>query len=152
MMEWALPTRVRQRYHEVLKEFSARPEVLSFIRGGSWRGFFRKYPESNLLHKKMLRVSARLAATPPRPDGSKSPDELPQARDLLLRAQCNDAYWHGIFRGIYAPHLPTDPSRNLIRAEAIPDRPTPRALFPPFQLLYYDPHPPHHSLLTPPTP
>src|SRR6266478_6130413 len=52
MMEWALPTRVRQRYHEVLKEFSARPEVLSFIRGGSWRGFFRKYPESNLLHKK----------------------------------------------------------------------------------------------------
>src|SRR6266478_3079261 len=62
MMEWALPTRVRQRYHEVLKEFSARPEVLSFFRGGSWRGFFRKYPESNLLHKKMLRVSARIAA------------------------------------------------------------------------------------------
>src|SRR3989454_3616897 len=83
MMEWALPTRVRQRYHEVLKEFSARPEVLSFIRGGSWRGFFRKYPESNLLHKKMLRVSARIAATPARPDRSKSPDELPQARDLL---------------------------------------------------------------------
>ena len=50
MMEWALPTRVRQRYHEVLKEFSARPEILSFLRGGSWRGFFRKYPESNLLH------------------------------------------------------------------------------------------------------
>src|SRR6266481_1879165 len=64
MMEWALPTRVRQRYHEVLKEFSARPEVLSFIRGGSWRGFFRKYPESNLLHKKMLRVCARSATTP----------------------------------------------------------------------------------------
>ncbi len=30
MMEWVLPTGVRQRYHEVLKEFSARPEVLSF--------------------------------------------------------------------------------------------------------------------------
>ncbi len=105
MMEWALPTRVRQRYHEVLKEFSARPEVLSFFRGGSWRGFFRKYPESNLLHKKMLRVSARIAAAPVRHDGSKATDELLQARDLLLRAQCNDAYWHGIFGGIYAPHL-----------------------------------------------
>src|SRR5216683_357012 len=128
MMEWALPTRVRQRYHEVLKEFSARPEVLSFFRGGSWRGFFRKYPESNLLHKKMLRVSARIAAAPVRHDGSKATDELLQARDLLLRAQCNDAYWHGIFGGIYAPHLRTDPWRNLIRAEAIADRQTPGAL------------------------
>src|SRR2546429_8626477 len=26
MMEWVLPTRVRQRYHTVLQEFAARPE------------------------------------------------------------------------------------------------------------------------------
>jgi 4-alpha-glucanotransferase len=138
MMEWALPTRVRQRYHEVLKEFSPRPEVLCFLRGGSWRGFFRKYPESNLLHKKMLRVSARIAAVPVRHDGSKANDELLQARDLLLRAQCNDAYWHGIFGGIYAPHLRTDPWRNLIRAEAIADRQIPGALVPRVELLDYD--------------
>ncbi len=138
MMEWALPTRVRQRYHEVLKEFTPRPEVLTFLRGGSWRGFFRKYPESNLLHKKMLRVSARIAAAHVRHDGSKSADELLQARDLLLRAQCNDAYWHGIFGGIYAPHLRTDPWRNLIRAEAIADRQTPGALVPRIELLDYD--------------
>jgi alpha-amylase len=138
MMEWALPTRVRQRYHEVLKEFNARPEVLSFLRGGSWRGFFRKYPESNLLHKKMLHVSARIAAAPVRHDGSKAADELLQARDLLLRAQCNDAYWHGIFGGIYAPHLRTDPWRNLIRAEAIADRQTPGALIARVELLDYD--------------
>jgi alpha-amylase len=138
MMEWALPTRVRQRYHEVLKEFGARPEVLCFLRGGSWRGFFRKYPESNLLHKKMLRVSARIAAAPVRHDGSKTNDELLQARDLLLRAQCNDAYWHGIFGGIYAPHLRTDPWRNLIRAEAIADRQIPGALVPRVELLDYD--------------
>ena len=138
MMEWALPTRVRQRYHEVLKEFSPRPEVLCFLRGGSWRGFFRKYPESNLLHKKMLRVSARIASVPARHDGSKANDELLQARDLLLRAQCNDAYWHGIFGGIYAPHLRTDPWRNLIRAEAIADRQIPGALVPRVELLDYD--------------
>ncbi|HYT24468.1 MAG TPA: alpha-amylase/4-alpha-glucanotransferase domain-containing protein [Candidatus Polarisedimenticolia bacterium] len=138
MMEWALPTRVRQRYHEVLKEFGARPEILSFLRGGSWRGFFRKYPESNLLHKKMLRVSARVAAAPVHRDGAKSSGELLQARDLLLRAQCNDAYWHGIFGGIYAPHLRTDPWRNLIRAEAIADRETPGALAPRVELLDYD--------------
>ena len=138
MLEWALPTRVRQRFHEVLKEFSARPEVLSFLRGGSWRGFFRKYPESNLLHKKMLRVSARIAAAPVRHDGSKATEELLQARDLLLRAQCNDVYWHGIFGGIYAPHLRTDPWRNLIRAEAIADRQIPGALVPRVELLDYD--------------
>jgi 4-alpha-glucanotransferase len=138
MMEWALPTRVRQRYHEVLKEFSSRPEVLCFLRGGSWRGFLRKYPESNLLHKKMLRVSARIAAAPARHDGSKANDELLQARDLLLRAQCNDAYWHGIFGGIYAPHLRTDPWRNLIRAEAIADRQIPGALIPRVEFLDYD--------------
>src|SRR6202451_1938947 len=85
MMEWVLPTRVRQRYHAVQKEFSARPEVVSFLRGGSWRGFFRKYAESNLLHKKMLRVSARIAAVPMRHSSSKANDELVHARDLLLR-------------------------------------------------------------------
>jgi alpha-amylase len=138
MLEWALPTGVRQRYHEVLREFSTRPEVLSFLRGGSWRGFFRKYPESNLLHKKMLRVSARIAAAPVRHDGSKSVGELLHARDLLLRSQCNDAYWHGIFGGIYAPHLRTDLWRNLIRAEAIADRQTPGALTARVELMDYD--------------
>src|SRR5712664_972763 len=138
MMEWVLPTRVRQRYHAVLKEFSARPEVLAFLRGGSWRGFFRKYPESNLLHKKMLRVSARIAAAPSRPVGTRAAQDLLKARDLLLRAQCNDAFWHGIFGGIYAPHLRTDPWRNLIRAESLADLHTPGALMARVELLDYD--------------
>src|SRR5207244_10449190 len=84
------------------------------------------------------RVSARIAAAPVRHDGSKAADELLQARDLLMRAQCNDAYWHGIFGGIYAPHLRTDPWRNLIRAEAIADRQTPGALVARVELLDYD--------------
>jgi len=129
---------VGQRFHEVLKEFGSRPEVLSFLRGGTWRGFFRKYPESNLLHKKMLRVSARIAAAPVRHDGSKSSAELALAHDLLLRAQCNDVYWHGIFGGIYAPHLRTEPWRSLIRAEAIADRQIPGALVARVELLDYD--------------
>jgi 4-alpha-glucanotransferase len=125
MMEWVLPTNVRLRYQALLKEFGSRPEVISFLRGGPWRAFFRKYPESNLLNKKMLRVSARVAAAPARRAGSPAADELLEARDCLLRAQCNDAYWHGVFGGLYAPHLRTDLWRNLIRAEAIADRNTP---------------------------
>src|SRR6266581_930762 len=150
MMEWVLPTRVRQRYHAVLNEFSARPEVLAFLRGGSWRGFFRKYAESNLLHKKMLRVSARLAAAPSRHNDSKATNELLEARDLLFRAQCNDAYWHGIFGGIYAPHLRTDAWRNLIRAESIADRQTPGALVARVELLDYDADGANELLLTSP--
>ena len=148
MMEWVLPTRVRQRYHAVQKEFAARPEIVSFLRGGSWRGFFRKYAESNLLHKKMLRVSARVAAAPPRRPNTKAPDELVQARDLLLRAQCNDAYWHGIFGGLYAPHLRTDLWRNLIRAEAIADRQSATTLPPRVELLDYDADGAHEHLFT----
>ena len=138
MMEWALPTRTRERYNALLKEFSGRADVLSFLRGCPWRGFFRKYAESNLLHKKMLRVSCRIANAPRRRSGSKAAEELTQARDLLQRAQCNDAYWHGIFGGLYAPHLRTDISRNLIRAEAIADRHTPGAATPRVETLDYD--------------
>ena len=138
MMEWALPSRARQRYNALVKEFDSRPEVLSFLRGGSWRGFFRKYSESNLLHKKMLRVSGRIGAAPNRRSGSQAAEELKKARDLLLRAQCNDAYWHGIFGGLYAPHLRTDLWRNLIRAEVITDRQTPGGLSERVESLDYD--------------
>jgi alpha-amylase len=138
MMVWVLPTRVRQRYQAVQKEFTSRPEVLSFLRGGSWRCFFRKYSECNLLHKKMLRVSARLAAAPSRRAGSKAAEELAEARDLLHRAQCNDAYWHGIFGGLYAPHLRTDLWRNLIRAETMADRQTAGGMVARVELLDYD--------------
>jgi hypothetical protein len=138
MMEWVLPTRVRQRFNSVQKEFTLRPEILAFLRGGSWRGFFRKYAESNLLHKKMLRVSARIAAAPSRRSGTKAADEILLARDLLHRAQCNDAYWHGVFGGLYSPHLRTDLWRNLIRAEIIADQQTPGALVARVEMLDYD--------------
>jgi 4-alpha-glucanotransferase len=122
MTEWALPTGVRQRFHAVQEEFANRPEVASFLRGGSWRGFFRKYPEANLLHKKMLRTGTRLAAVPQRRTETKPAQEIAEARELLLRAQCNDAYWHGVFGGLYAPHLRTELWRSLIRAEAVADK------------------------------
>src|SRR6266700_7077991 len=98
----------------------------------------------------MLRVSARLAAAPSRHHDSKAANELLEARDLLLRAQCNDAYWHGIFGGIYAPHLRTDPWRNLIRAETIADQQTPGALAPRIEMLDYDADGAHELLLTAP--
>ena len=138
MTEWALPTSVRQRFHAVQQEFSGRPEVAAFLRGGSWRGFFRKYAEANLLHKKMLRAGTRLAAVPLRRTETKPAREIAIARDQLLRAQCNDAYWHGVFGGLYAPHLRTELWRNLIRAELAADRLIPGGQIGRVEMLDYD--------------
>jgi len=138
MTEWAFPTAVRRRYNAVQQEFSGRPEVAGFLRGGSWRGFFRKYAEANLLHKKMLRTATRVAAMPVRKIASKQTQELAEARDLLMRGQCNDAYWHGVFGGLYAPHLRTALWKNLIRAEWMADRQVPGGLPSRVEMLDYD--------------
>jgi 4-alpha-glucanotransferase len=122
MMEWSLPTLARNRYHALTVEFANRPAELPFLRGGIWRNFFSKYCESNLLHKKMQHVSAKVRGlqeiTRPNKSSRAARDE---ARKLLLRSQCNDAYWHGVFGGLYSPHLRTALWRSLVQAETIAD-------------------------------
>ena len=119
MMEWVLPTAVRQKFHGLQQEFAERPDVRRFLRGGFWRGFFSKYAEANLLHKKMLRVSSKLQSISRK--SAKGAEKRARAMTHLLRAQCNDAYWHGIFGGLYAPHLRTALWRELIMAETLAD-------------------------------
>lgn len=122
MMEWALPTQVRMRFQALKHEFASRPDVEGFLRGGSWRNFFGKYAEANLLHKKMLHVSRRLRTLSSRRRLSLGMRErLSAATSHLLHAQCNDGYWHGVFGGVYAPHLRTEVWRELIRAENLAD-------------------------------
>ncbi|MDQ6918186.1 MAG: DUF1926 domain-containing protein [Candidatus Dormibacteraeota bacterium] len=82
------------------------PEMLEWS-GGFWRNFIARYPEVNAMHKKMLRVSQRVAA-------AGSPVE---AVTHLLRGQANDAFWHGVFGGVYLPHLRSAVWRNLLAAE-----------------------------------
>jgi hypothetical protein len=122
MMEWALPTPARIRYHSLSTEFVARTEMLPFLRGGIWRNFFSKYGESNLLHKKMLHVSQKVQKLYEHPHPVQAfRDAREQARTLTLRGQCNDPYWHGVFGGLYSPHLRTELWRSLIQAESIAD-------------------------------
>jgi 4-alpha-glucanotransferase len=122
MMEWSLPTPARNRYHSLITEFAARGDALPFLRGGIWRSFFSKYLESNLLHKKMLHVSHKVRTL----DSSRRReqsflDARERAKTLVLRAQCNDPYWHGVFGGLYSPHLRTALWRSLVEAESIAD-------------------------------
>ena len=122
MMEWSLPTVARSRYNALTKEFGSRTDDLPFLRGGIWRNFFTKYCESNLLHKKMLHVSEKVRRLAGRRRSDKAfPEAREKATMLLLRSQCNDAYWHGVFGGLYSPHLRTTPWRSLVEAEAIAD-------------------------------
>jgi hypothetical protein len=122
MMEWALPTAARNRYHALSTEFAERTEMLPFLRGGIWRNFFSKYGESNLLHKKMLHVSEKVRKLFEHPHPLQAfRDAREHARTLTLRGQCNDSYWHGVFGGLYSPHLRTELWRSLIQAEAIAD-------------------------------
>ncbi|MCL6481436.1 MAG: DUF1926 domain-containing protein [Firmicutes bacterium] len=119
MAEWALPTPARQAFHRLQQQLEAVPEARAFLRGGFWRNFLTKYSEANLLHKKMLYVSGRVRQMAERRNVPAA--LLESARKHLLRGQCNDAYWHGIFGGLYAPHLRTALWRELIRAETLAD-------------------------------
>jgi hypothetical protein len=112
MMEWALPPK---RCYELEKirtglEHEGNRQMLRYVRGGFWRNFLAKYPEANLLHKKMLRVSNAVHRT----EGPHREEAL----DHLWQAQCNCPYWHGVFGGIYYPHLREATYEHLLRAES----------------------------------
>ncbi len=79
----------------------------SLVRGAHWRNFLVKYSESNRMHKKMQALSALC-----RRKGNPA-----EARRAIGRAQCNDAYWHGVFGGLYLPHLRDAIWRELALAE-----------------------------------
>ena len=115
MEAWALPPAAQERRERAVErlkpEFGERAEDL--VRGGHWRGFLTRYPEANRLHKRMLRASRRLWAKPAERDA-----RWREARTRMWRSQCNCPYWHGVFGGLYLPHLRSALYRELIAAES----------------------------------
>lgn len=119
MLEWSLPEKAQETYGKIMeriKNNSDQQEYLRFIKGGFWRNFLVKYPESNNMHKKMLEVSARVNEALQK--AGTAPDQrLLAAQDELLAGQCNDSYWHGVFGGLYMGHLRHSVYGHLINAE-----------------------------------
>ncbi|NOT07667.1 MAG: DUF1925 domain-containing protein [Gemmatimonadales bacterium] len=112
MEGWSLPVPAARRLAALEKELG--PERVQgaegpLVRGSHWRNFFTKYPESNRLHKRVLALSAL----------SRRRGDSPEVRRHLARAQCNDAYWHGVFGGLYLPHLREALWKELARAEEL---------------------------------
>lgn len=123
MMEWALPPEGQRKLHQARERIGAAAEdvaLQSFVRGGFWRNFLSRYPESNWMHKKMLYVSRKRRAA--LGAGKMSSEVLQQASDDLWAGQCNCAYWHGLFGGLYLPHLRSEIYRRLIRSEVALDQ------------------------------
>jgi 4-alpha-glucanotransferase len=117
MAEWALPP-TRAEVRATLRrdlETGGRAELASMIRGGFWRHFLVRYPEANTLHHLALRAGRKVHAMPPGPERERAVDEL-------WSGECNCTYWHGVFGGIYLPHIRGAAFAHLIAAEADADR------------------------------
>jgi alpha-amylase len=114
MNEWTLPAPRAATYHALLEQEKAAGRFEAhkpFLRGGIWRNFMSRYTEANWMHKRMLGASRRLAALPPE-------QRTAELQEYLHRAQANDAYWHGLFGGLYLPHLRRAIWNNLLKLEA----------------------------------
>lgn len=112
MEGWSLPPAPARALHRLeLAWGEARLAGLEggLLRGGHWRNFLAKYPESNRLHKAMLALSSLC----------RERGDPPDARRAIGRAQCNDAYWHGVFGGLYLPHLRAPLWAQLADAERL---------------------------------
>ena len=110
LSEWALGPDAGRALETALH--AAPEEHRRFVRGGYFRNFFTKYPEAGALYRKMLRVSSKVHA-------AKLSDG---ALEDLWQGQCNCPYWHGVFGGLYLPHLRGAVYSHLLKAEAAADK------------------------------
>ena len=123
MNEWTLPAPAAHAYAGLVereKRAGSHGVSKAFLRGGIWKNFMSRYPEANWMHKRMLALSERLARLP-------SAQRTEEMHALLYAAQANDAYWHGLFGGLYLPHLRRAVYAALLRLERMLDRLDPRA-------------------------
>jgi len=122
MNEWTLPAPAANQYADLVARAKAEGWFVrdkAFLRGGIWKNFLTRYPEANWMHKRMLGLSERL--------DKLSPDrKKPAMLDALYRAQANDAYWHGLFGGLYLPHLRRAVYHAIVELEGSLDQCDPR--------------------------
>lgn len=123
MMEWALPAKAIERYEDFehqLKHHGLFDNYKVFVRGGFWRNFLAKYPESNNLHKKSLWVSKKIQAL--KTNKKYDPELIEKAQDFLWAGQTNCPYWHGVFGGLYLNNLRYAVYSQMIQAETVIDQ------------------------------
>ncbi len=115
MGQWTLSPEGNHTLESLKKSLSKElgDDVERYLKGGFFRNFFMRYPESNHMHKRMLEISRKIH------NSGLEGEPRAAAKRALFMAQCNCAYWHGIFGGLYLPHLRDAIYEYLIKAEAI---------------------------------
>ncbi len=128
MTEWVLPPASQKEFVSLTRmnpDDEQWQRLIRFTRGGYWRNFRTRYPESNEMYARMIDVSNRLATLQAKDDLSEDAQELLEdAVTHLYRSQCNCSYWHGAFGGLYLPHLRNAVYKELIEAEMLMDQVT----------------------------
>lgn len=122
MTEWALPAAKINEFEDAHHDLEHKGEwarIAPFVRGGYWRNFKVKYPETNIMYARMQMVSRRLQEAV---DSGANGPLVDQARLELYRGQCNCSYWHGAFGGAYLPHLRNAVFQHLIAADNLLDQ------------------------------
>lgn len=122
MTEWSLPVERQIEFDQLTHDMEQDPHwpvIRKYVRGGFWRNFKVKYPESNDMYSRMMYVSSLVRQAE---QEGHSGELLDWARRELYRGQCNCSYWHGAFGGIYLPHLRNAVFNHLIAAENLIDQ------------------------------
>lgn len=100
-------------YREMGEWTRVDPEAAEDGAPGHWRNFLVKYPEVADLRRRIQNLSARISYAAP----SLGQERLAAASRALYRAECNCAWWHGVFGGVYLNYLRAALSRELLEAE-----------------------------------
>jgi len=123
MSIWALPAEAQKAFRHAEKDLEGddRFETLQpFIRGGFWRNFIAKYPETKNMYRRMLKTSSAI-------ENARDQKVYNDAVRELYMAQCNCGYWHGVFGGLYLNFLRRAIYEHLIKAERLVRSPAPDA-------------------------
>lgn len=118
MSEWTLPANQGKQFSDLVHNFENTGEIehnRQFLRGGMWRNFQNLYDESNWMQKRVTDLSFIFKKNKQKFTKKKRQE----IQDNIWRAQCNCAYWHGVFGGLYLPHLRNGIYQNLIAADKL---------------------------------
>jgi alpha-amylase len=116
MSEWTLPADKGEQFSDLVHNFENTGKIdhnRQFLRGGMWRNFQNLYDESNWMQKRVTDLSFVFKKHKQKFVKKKKQ----QIQNNIWRAQCNCAYWHGVFGGLYLPHLRHGIYQNLIAAD-----------------------------------
>jgi 4-alpha-glucanotransferase len=121
MTEWALPADSLVEYQSLWHDLDHAPggeRVKAFLKGGFWRNFKVRYPETQEMYARMLEISEEVERAESACGVGESPADIDRAKESLYRGQCNCPYWHGAFGGLYLPHLRNGVYAELIKADS----------------------------------